>query len=59
MTARDDLVKCFERHASGAVADMVADLILDKHARELAQKIRDQFDGADVYAADLIDPDKE
>lgn len=68
-TAREDLTRAFERHASFRVARMVADEILKKNARELAEAIRADVkaDKADrprhnqgrLAAADLIDPDKE
>lgn len=68
-TAREDLTRAFERHASFRVARMVADEILKKRDRELAEKIRNRpfvehyghgtfLEGSET-AADLIDPDKE
>lgn len=49
MSARGDLIRCFERHASSAVSEEVADVILAKHAQELAAKIRATVEQSTAY----------
>ena len=65
MSARDKLRNCFPQIPAGQSNDLIeaaVDEILNDHAHELAEKIRNSSypahatDGAD-YAADLIDPE--
>ncbi len=66
MSARDDLIRCFERHSSAEVSEVVADRILSDHAHELAEWQRTEHDraggcGLGVCCGDslidLIDPE--
>jgi hypothetical protein len=41
VSARSDLIACFERHTSSAVAEIVADTILNKYREELVDLIRE------------------
>lgn len=69
MSAQDDLIRAFGRHASWAASKMLAESILRTRDRELAEKIRankcsgtspdDILCPCGEAAADLIDPDKE
>lgn len=43
-TAREKLIRAFERHASSRVAEEVADEILGAHRRELAAVVRQAID---------------
>lgn len=64
MNARENLIRCFERHSTSLAASTVADEILNQHARELAERIRNSEELRDLTddhmgdcdaAADLID----
>lgn len=45
-SAREKLIRTFERHASSTAATTVADEILGDHRRELADRARRRFEGA-------------
>lgn len=65
MTARDELIKTLQLNPEWEVTKLIADTILNQHAHELAEKIRNSPELRDLTddhmrdcdaAADLIDP---